>query len=209
MSNLRDKVKELSEIAALVPENLQVSCFEVLLRDYLASISSRGAAPTKQLPVVEVSPTVAGAETQGKSFDEVAKAQADVSLSDLHVKARKFMDKYGVTIGELNNLFYKEGTTIKPLYEDLKTTRMAEAQVRVTLLQALGSALVDGDFTAQVETVRTECRDRKALDGANFAANYKNNASLFDFDKYDKDTKALRLAEDGRKELAQLIKELQ
>ena len=60
-----------------------------------------------------------------------------------------------------------------------------------------------------VEAVRTECRDRKTLDSTNFAANYKNNASLFDFEKFDRETKALRLAEDGRKELAQLIKELQ
>ena len=86
---------------------------------------------------------------------------------------------------------------------------MSEVQVRVTLLQALLTALSDGEFTAQADNVRTECRDRKALDGTNFAANYKNNGTLFDFEKYDKDTKALRLSENGRKELAQLIKELQ
>lgn len=209
MSDLRDKVKELAEIAALVPENLQTTCFEVLLRDYLASVSDRGAPPAKQKAVAEGTPPAAGTEASEKSFEEAAKPQADVTLADLHVKARKFLEKYGVSIGEVNNLFYKEGTTIKPLYENLKTTRMSEAQIRVTLLQALRSVLADGEFTAQVDNVRAECRDRKALDAANFAANYKNNSSLFDFDKYDKDTKGLRLSEDGRKELAQLVKELQ
>lgn len=208
MTDLRDKVKELAEIATLVPENLQVTCFEVLLRDHLASVSGSGAPPARQKAAAEAAPPV-GTEASEKSFEEAAQAQADVTLADLHIKARKFMEKYGVSISELNNLFYKEGTTIKPLFEDLKTTRMSEAQIRVTLLQALCSALVDGDFTAQVENVRAECRDRKVLDGANFVANYKNNASLFDFDKYDKGTTALRLSEDGRKELAQIIKELQ
>jgi hypothetical protein len=48
---------------------------------------------------------------------------------------------------------------------------MSEAQIRITLLQGLKSALVDGEFAANVEAVRTECRDRKTLDDANFAAN--------------------------------------
>jgi hypothetical protein len=209
MSDLRDKIKELAEIAALVPENLQTTCFDILLRDYLASLSGGEASPPKQKADTEAAPPAKKLEDPEKNFEETAKTQADVTLADLHVKARKFLEKYGVSISEINNLFYKEGTAIKPLYEDLMTTRMSEAQIRVTLLQALLSALSDGEFTAQVDNVRTECRDRKSLDVANFAANYKNNGSLFDFDKYDKDTKSLRLSEDGRKELAQLIKEFQ
>ena len=48
MSDLRDKIKELAEVAAFVPENLQATCFEILLRDYLASLSDGGAPPAKQ-----------------------------------------------------------------------------------------------------------------------------------------------------------------
>lgn len=209
MADLREKVKELADIAALVPEHLQATCFEVLLKDYLVSVSGGTSRRSKENAEASAAAPAAGAEAPEKTLEEAAKSQADVTLADLHVKARKFFDKYTVSIAEINNLFYKEGTEIKPLYEDLKTTRMSEAQIRVTLLQALHRALSDGDFTAEVESVRTECRDRKALDAANFAANYKNNASLFDFNKYDKETKVLRLSEDGRKELAQLIKELQ
>lgn len=209
MADLRNKVKELAEIAALVPENLQATCFEVLLKDYLASASGGPSPPAGEKALTAVAAASAEIEVPEKTLEEAAKTQADVTLADLHVKARKFLEKYGVAIAEINNLFFKEGAEIKPLYEDLKTTRMSEAQIRVTLLQALHRALSDGEFTAQVDNVRGECRDRKALDGANFAANYKNNSSLFDFQKYDKDTKVLRLSEDGRKELAQLIKELQ
>jgi hypothetical protein len=109
---------------------------------------------------------------------------------------------------ELNNLFYKQNEVIEPLYEDVKTTRMAEAQIRVALLIAMKTAIPSGEFEAPVDVIRAECRDRKSYDQANFAANFKNNESLFD-GKYGKDTTSLRLSEDGRKELAQLIKELQ
>lgn len=208
MSNLREKVKEFAEIAATVPENLRVVCFETLLRDYLSSRhEGRGSGGKEKTVAEDATPKV---DEQGKkTFEEVAKGQADITLADLHVKTRKFLDKHGLSIAQINNLFYKEGNEIKPLYEDLKTTRMSEAQIRVTLLQALHNALGDGEFSVIVENVRTECRDRKALDGPNFAANYKNNTALFDFGKYDKDTKSFRLSEEGRAELGELIKELQ
>jgi len=207
MSELRNKIKEIAEIASSVPENLQATCFEVLLRDYLAKTSESTDAGKKKL---EAKGDDSQAEAAAaKTVEEAAKAQADVTLADLHVKARKFMEKYSISIGELNNLFYKEDTAIMPLYEDLKTTRMSEAQIRIALLQSLRSGLGDGEFSAQVENIRSECRDRKALDVGNFAANFTNNALLFDFEKYSKDTKEVRLSEDGRKELAKLIKELQ
>lgn len=211
MSSLPEKVKEFAEIAASVPENLQVTCFELLLRDHLDSISEKSAQPKKQVALAPNSGSSADAAHNdgAQGIEKGALAQADVTQADLHVKARKFMEKYSISISEINNLFYKEEEAIQPLYEDLKTTRMSEAQIRIALLQALHHALSEGDFVAQVENIRTECRDRKALDGANFSANFKNNGSLFDFDTYGKDTKSLRLSEDGRKELAEVIKELQ
>lgn len=55
--------------------------------------------------------------------------------------------------------------------------------------------------------MRAESQLRKSYDRANFAANFKNNANLFEgFESYDK-AAPLRLSEDGRKELAELVKE--
>jgi hypothetical protein len=186
VSTLKDKVKELAEIARSVPENLQVSCFEILLRDHLESLSGAGESQEPKASE-KVSPAAIQADA-GKTFEDSAKGQTDVTMADIHLKARKFMEKYSVSIAEVNNLFYKDGGDITPLYEDVKTTRMAEAQIRVTLLQALRNALVDGEFTTNVEAVRGECRDRKTLDATNFAANYKNNSSLFDFETFDRRT---------------------
>lgn len=62
-----------------------------------------------------------------------------------------------------------------------------------------------GEFVADGEAVRADVQQRKAYDKANFAANFKNNVSLFDGVEKGE---PLRLSEDGRKELAELIKEL-
>lgn len=207
--DIRDRVKEIAEIAASLPENMQQLCFEMLLSHHLASETP--PSPPVASPLVSP-PTPSGIDPgQIPSGTSAAGAsgQADLTNNDLHVKARRFMEKYSVALPEVNNLFYKEGEAILPLYEDLKTTRMAESQIRIALLQALRSALSCGEFQADVEAIRTECRDRKAYDSANFAANFTNNKSLFDFDKYIKGTTSVRLSEDGRKELANLIKELQ
>jgi hypothetical protein len=77
------------------------------------------------------------------------------------------------------------------------------------LLKALVNALSSGEFQANVEEIRSECQIRKCYDTNNWNNNFQNNASLFDFGKYTKDLKTVRLSEDGKKELAELIGELQ
>jgi hypothetical protein len=203
MVKLEDKVIEFAKIAKKLPENLQQTCFELLLKDYLKSSQKPGSA---KLPGDVIS-VKKGATPE--SVEEVTKKQEDLTKNEIHVKVRHFMKKYSVTLDDLNNIFYKEGGAILPLYEDLKTTRISEGQIRIALLQALNRAIQTGDYEADVEEIRTECVDRKCYDSANFATNFRNNKTLFDFDKYTKGTKTVRLSENGRKELAQLVKELQ
>lgn len=212
MSKLKEKVLELAEIAKECPENLQVVCFELLLRHHLDSLVPKVQKPSESPPAAPgTAPASPPAPTEDKKplVEDVLKGQDDVAESDLHIKARHFMKKYGITIEQLNNLFYKDGGKIASLYEDLKTTRMAEGQIRIALLQALGSAMSTGEFQASVEDIRSEANARKCYDQNNFAKNFNNNSSLFDFDKYDKSMATIKLSEDGRKELAEVIKELQ
>lgn len=208
MSKLKDKVDEFAEIAKSLPDNLQVVCFELLLKHYL---DAAGTRPTKEvsaaadstlatttLPPVQVTPPA-----------EAGSKQEDLKPADLHLKVRKFLEKHALSIDHLNNLFFKEEGALKALYEDLKTTRMSESQIRITLLSALRSAITTGEFEAMIEAVRQECTERKCYDGSNFANNFNNNKSLFDFDKFAKGIPSVKLSEDGRKELADVIQELQ
>lgn len=209
MSKLKEKVEEFAEIAKSLPDNLQVVCFELLLRNHLESGKHpsgepKSAGSSATAPPAEV--TAAAAVTPSA---EVGSKQEDLKSADLHVKARKFIEKHGTSVEELNNLFFKEDGRLRPLYDDLKTTRTSESQIRVTLLLALQNALATGQFEAEVEAVRQECTARKCYDSNNFSNNYNNNKSLFDFDKYTKASKSVRLSETGKKELADLIKELQ
>lgn len=148
---------------------------------------------------------------QGNTTDQGEKAAdaEDLQLKDLPIKVRKFLEKQGLSIDHINELFYRENLELKTLYEDLKTTKTSESQIRLGLLSALQTALETGEFEFNGESVRQQCQLRKCYDAGNFIANFKNNTKLFEgFSDYDKKA-AIRLSEAGRKQLADLIKELQ
>jgi len=205
---MKDKILEIAEIAKTCPENLQQACFETLLNHFLEGLRTP-PAPAERERKVDDSKATAKPDEGAAGVHTTPPKQEDLKEADLHLKARKFMQKEGITISHLNNLFYKEGDKLLSIYDELKTTRMAESQVRITLLQALVNAISSGEFEAQVESVRRECGQRKCYDSANFTATFKNNKSLFDFSKFDKNTKSVRLSDAGRKELGDLVKELQ
>jgi len=210
MKQIKEKILEIVEIAKSCPENLQPICFETLLKYYLAKIEPPSDKGRKNLPNGMQKPgePEVGRISVKSEIREEAK-QEDIKESDLHLKVRKFMEKEGVTIAQINNLFYKEGDHILPLFDNLKTTKMAESQVRVTLLQCLINALSAGEFQTQPDAIRNECTLRKCYDGSNFMTNFRNNKTLFDSEKIDRETTSLKLSEAGKKELANVIKELQ
>lgn len=204
--DLKERVLEIVSIAKECPDNLQPLCFELLLRDYLETRQRPPAPPQRtEVPIPPAPPLDAALDQPPAS---ASTEQQDLRMADLHMKARKFTEKHAVSLDQLNSLFYKDSGELKPLYEDLKTTRMAEGQIRVTLLHALLAGIKTGEFVADGEAVRVEVQQRKSYDGANFTRNFKNSANLFEgFESYEKGAQ-LRLSDDGRKELAELIKEL-
>lgn len=203
MKKIRDQVMEIVKIAQDCPENLQQTCFEVLLTHALGG----GKAPTAE-------PTPAtGAEPEKKEpisiVEKSAQTQDDIALTDVHVKMRRFMEKHDLSVDHLNQLFYKEGDQILPLYEDLKTTRTSESQVRIALLRCLHNAILSGEFQTTVEDTRQEAITRKCYAKNNWGNNFTNNAAFFDFNKYAKGLTAIALSEQGKKKLADIIKDLQ
>lgn len=205
MKKLRDKVLDSVKLAQECPENLQQICFEILLKHALATDETPPSPP----PRAET-PVGAQEKVQPRSIvEESAGKQDDLLDADMHLKANRFLQKYSLSIAQINQLFYKEGDNTLPLYDDLKTTQTSETQIRITLLQCLLSAIKTGDFRTTVEAARQEVKTRKAYDASNWGNNYTNNAGLFDFDKYSKTLKVIALSEQGKKELAEVIKDLQ
>jgi hypothetical protein len=203
--DLKTRVLELAEIARACPENLQEKCFELLLQDLLREQSGRARPPAEAVQAGDPAEELAEENpTEGQGAP-----QGDLGTGDVHVKVRRFLEKYNLDLNDLNQIFYKQGAEILPLYEDLRTTRMAESQIRIALLLALRTAIATGDFEFDGEAVRSETQARKSYDQGNFTSNFKASKSLFDgFEKYEKKSPVVKLSEDGRRELAELIREL-
>jgi len=205
MKGLKEKILEFASIAKACPENLQEKCFELLLSNFLTEQNPE-PKHKREKPSGEVE--------QEKPKDNGEKAteskQEDIQERDVHVKVKALMKKEGITIEQINNIFYKENGELKPLYDDLKTTKAAESQIRISLLTALRNAIQNGDFQFNGEDVRKETQVRKCFDATNFAVNFKNKKSLFDnLEKYDKNKPLVNLSSDGKTRLSEIIKELQ
>ena len=214
MTSLKEEIKEIVEIVALVPEPQKAMCFEMLLKEALANRRTPQSPP--QLPTAQTpkaaAPTAlaaappAAADLPVNGIQPKVNEGSDIVLSDLHMKTRKFLEKGEVTLAQLNELFYKKDDAFESLSVDLKVTKMSEAQVRIALLQALQNSLASGDFQTTVQAVREECKARKTYDLANFTANFKNAADLFDFGTWSREVTELRVSETGKKELAAMMK---
>jgi hypothetical protein len=205
MKKLKDRVLELAAIAQECPENLQQICFEVLLKHALGGTSPSAPVAPSAAPPMETE------KVDPKNVvEQASQTQDDIAEADLHVKVRRLLEKQNVTMGEINQLFYKEGTDILPLFDDLKTTRTSESQIRITLLQCFLNAVQEGDFATTLEAVQEEATQRKCYDSKNWNNNFTNNAGLFNFgDKFTRKITSIGLSDQGKVELAKLIKELQ
>ena len=214
MTNLKEEIKEIVDILALVPEPHKAMCFEMLLNEALANrrtpLSSPQAQPAAKLkaaePIALLADPVEPAAQSSNGIQPKVNNGSDIAISDLHMKTKKFLEKYEVTLAQLNELYYKNDEVFESLSVDLKVTKMSEGQIRIALLQALQNSLASGNFQTTVEAVREECKARKTYDSTNFTAHFKNNAEIFDFGAWSSDLTELRLSEAGKKELATAVK---
>jgi hypothetical protein len=126
---LKEKIAEFVELAKHCPDKLQETCFRVLLEDYL-SRKQTDASEKKQTPATDTPP---------ERLEDTTKSQGDIKQSDIHAKVKRFIEKQGVSLEDLNLVFYKEGEAFLPLYDSLGTTKTSQSQIRVTLMRCLQS----------------------------------------------------------------------
>jgi hypothetical protein len=194
---LEKLIAELVEVAEKCPESYRTTCFRVLLEYYLSRMRKPASSEAVAVMPTEVT------DVKAASSDDTR-----IRLNDIHIKARRFLEKSGLDEDQLNNIYFREGDDFLPVFDDLKTVKAAETQIRVSLLQAFVRSMGDGDFSFDGEAVRSECQERKAYDLPNFTKNFRNNASLFDgFEKYKK-SEPIRLSQEGKDRLAVLLREL-
>lgn len=218
MTSLKEEVKEIVEIVAMVPDQHKAMCFEMLLKDALSKRHSPpkpNTNPTPEDKPTKISvPANHAVDVTDDQIPRTASSQpkvnegSDIVMADLHMKTKKFLSSNDLTLEHINNVFYKEGDKFELLITDFGATNMTEGQIRIAHMQALNHALTDGDFTTTVEAVREECKMRKCYDTSNFARNFKVNAETFDFGEWSKEVTDLRLSEVGKKALAEVIKTL-
>jgi hypothetical protein len=117
MSDLREKLKEIVELVALVPESLQKSCFEMLLKDVLDQLHDRAPSPpnSQGKKNAEIELPISDPLEPEKQLEHQVGAQSDIGSGDVHMKAKRFLEKQGITMAQLNDLYYKEGSKIMPL----------------------------------------------------------------------------------------------
>ena len=203
---LKQKIMEFVALAKDCPENLQEKCFELLLADHLQQ--QRPKADGRLGDAEKPEPAGDGDKKEGAPKKTLQ--QEDIAETDLHVKTRQFLKKSSLTVEHINQLFYKEEGHFKPLYDDLKTTKASESQIRIALLHSLLNGMHTGDFEFNGESVREEAQVRKCYDSPNFTTHFKNNKELFEgFSSYSKKSPTIKLSANGKAKLAELIKDLQ
>ena len=177
---LRKEIEEIIAIALGVPEQFQVSCFEILLQNLLREQPAGPRSPDEPLPHrKETVPTPA--------------------------KIRVFMERTGTTIEELSSvLLYADGEI--HFLREPTTGRIAQGQMEWALLIALKNGVCFNDLSADPEDVRSICQDKGFYDLANFAANFKNvkNAKLFK-KPLESQGEPQQLSNDGQIALGQLV----
>lgn len=198
MDTIKKQVEEIVEIVKLCPENLQEKCFEILLTATLQPqrVASKPVAENKLDETAEAAST---------SLAQKINSGEEIEAKNLHTKAKRIVPQE-LSLEEVNNLFYIEDGEFLPLYDDLKSPKVAEAQIRVALMEALKNGLKNGDFSFSFKAVRSLCETYKCYDLSNYASNFKNNKSYFVDDYSTNGTTSL--TSEGKKEMVKVAKEL-
>jgi hypothetical protein len=198
--NIEKDLKRIVDLVKLCPSNLQEKCFELLLNG-LISESNIKKAPSAQTQ----DPPPGVIKEEIKMEEDLTEKQEEIKLSDLHVKARKLLEQ-GLTLGELNNVFYKENNEIKPLFDDLKSSKVSESQIKIALIEAFKNGYNKGEFSFNTDTVKQQCDVYKCYDQPNFASHFKKQENLFN-EQYVRSS-VMSLSSEGKKELVKVLKDL-
>lgn len=195
---LEQQLKKIIELVKLCPTNLQEKCFEILLNKLLDNSGAEKVSKNEK-PVKE------SLDKPEEDINKDSVKEEEIKLTDLHIKAKKLLEQ-GLSINDINNAFYKEGEEIKPLFDDLKSSKISESQIKLALIEAFKNGIKTGDFKFDTIIVKQQCEVYKCYDANNFATYFKNRSDLFS-EPYTRNS-VMSLSSEGKKELISVIKAL-
>ncbi|MDD5368907.1 MAG: hypothetical protein PHQ40_07475 [Anaerolineaceae bacterium] len=177
------ELKEIADMANIVPTEYRQKCFELLLANRLAS----DGAPTPDLPQKSI------------------QSNPNINNLVLPIDVKAFFNQYRLELGMLSRLFHLEGGEVRPIYRLNENTKV-KAELNHALLMALENALRSGQFQVEVELLRNRCQEQKCYDMANFMRHLRKNARLFRGVTSDQ---PLVLAAEGKSLLATLLRRME
>lgn len=196
LKKMEEEIKKILEVVKLCPTHLQEKCFEILLttifKDQKLSVDDKKELETQK-----------NNEPKDQNVDNLK--QEEIKLTDLHVKVKKLLEQ-GITLEDINNIFYKDEGELKPIFDDLGSSKMRESQIKLALLESLKNAIQTGNFKFSTNYIREQCDTYKCYDSSNFSANFKNQKDMFN-EEY-KNGISMSLTKKGKDELIKVIKEL-
>ena len=196
---LKVDVKEISEIAASVPEQFRDKCFELLLVSLLGQHRSadRDSAIDK--------------DESDKSNISKKNYESDKGTKNslpMTTQLRLLMKKTGVTADELDKVVMYDNEEVHFIKEPHDVS-ISTGQLEWALLLGLKNAILKDSMSADPEDVRSICQAKGFYDKTNFATNFKStkNAKMFKSALVPQGP-AEPLSSDGQDSLGKLIKRL-
>jgi hypothetical protein len=178
------ELKEIADLANIVPTEYRQKCFELLLANRLGSNAAHLPESSPHTP-----------QRQNPDIENLA----------LPIDVKAFFNQYRLDLGLLSRLFHLEGGEVRPIYRLNENTKV-KAELNHALLMALENALRSGQFQFEVEALRNRCQEQKCYDMANFMRHLRKNARLFRGMTSDQ---PLVLAADGKSQLATLLRRME
>ena len=192
LDELKKQIKEISVIAAAVPEEFRQKCFELLMTHLLTG--STGPLPTVALPVSSALPFMHGAQPSYSGAPPMTTLLA------------AFVNKIGLTQEQFGRVLgYVHSNVV--FYREPESSKSAQAQIEWALLLALKNAIVKGNFIVDAEEVRLICQEKGIFERRQFYTNFRRAAYYFRAPP-EPAGKPQPLSSKGIVALGQLIKEL-
>jgi len=164
LDELKVQIKEISAIAAAVPEEFRQKCFELLMTHLLGGGS--GTPPTLPIPV--------GSGVPFSLPASLGYSGPPPMTSLLHA----FINKIGLASEQFNRVVgYMHGNVI--FYREPDTAKAAQAQIDWALLLALKNAITRGSFLVDPEEVRLACQEKGVFERRTFYTNFRKHAVYF------------------------------